>query len=162
MDDKEIYKCPRALEAFTRSELEQMLEDQESELLNEEGELDDETYGALYYEIHSRLWEFLLECASDVEDSVVRERRNEGAETTNPHYNVYSKGKDAYQEEFKLVGTYTNLEDARDFINEPYKWSNSQYKIIGIRDGKEDGQDYYTSKYPPTPEKARKSTDYAF
>lgn len=128
---------------ISRDYLEADLASRESALVNDEGELDDQTFDMLHQEILENHAGFLADSYKAVEVRVAREKRNENAEKENPHYRVYWKNENAYQQEFKKIKAYSNLSDARVFIHDGvYHGIEDKFKILEVKDDVEGDKDY--------------------
>lgn len=126
-----------------RGYLEEDLENIESDLVNENGEIDDATFEAVSNDIQNKATSFIRECCFSVESRLDRIKRNEGAEKMNLYYRVYLKNDIATLKEYTVVGLYTNLPDARDFIKDHGNTLFDHYKISEVKNGIEGGKDYY-------------------
>lgn len=127
---------------LNRAYLEEDAAGQDRELVDEDGKIDDDTFEMLSEEIRERLFEFLYDCYSAVEERQAREERNRDADVANPHYRVYWKNENAFQSEYMVAGTYKNLPDARSFIRGQIKTEYDLYKIVRVKDGIEGKKQY--------------------
>lgn len=142
--NKQIWVAPDELLQLDRAYLVEELEGQESSLLDDNNELSDKNYTALYHEINGRVWEFLMDCCSKVEEQLERDKRNLKAHLANPHYRVYWKNDGGINsKEFSLVGCYISLSDAINEINEWDKNDNDQHKILEFKNGIEAKDNLY-------------------
>lgn len=130
-------------------------EGHESELIGELGEMDDDTFEAMREEICENLWFFLMDCFSNVENRILRKKRNVGAEKEKHHFIVYWKNPNAYQNAYKAVGTYKTIEDARDYIQDQFKDEFTSYQIAEVKNNVE-------KIIEDTPQKTLFDKNYAF
>ncbi|GEM_PF-4066934 len=133
---------PNEVIKVDRKYIEGDLRNIESELLDENGNLDDATFDAIAHELFESADSFIKNCYAKVERDIARFERNMGARDTNPHYKLYSRWD---KDDFDLVGVYTNLSDARDTIREDRKniFDRYDYKITEIKDGIEGTKNFY-------------------
>jgi len=130
-DNNEILTVDRA---YVQEDLANI----ESDLLNKNGELDDDVFDEIPDEIIKGLYGYLSDCYEKVENSVLREKRNVKAEKKNAHFLVYLKNENAYQNEYKKLRAYTNLSDAEDYIhNGSLGNPDDHYEIRLVKDDQE-------------------------
>lgn len=144
-DKKYSWRDPDVALLITKDYIEEDLEyspdEVKSELLDKDGKISNEIFEEIEEEIREDISFYLMGCYGAVSHRLARDKRNEGAESLNPHYRVYWKNPNAYQNDFKLIGHYKNLEDARDYVSEQFKDEFTSYAIKEFRDGIEGEND---------------------
>lgn len=138
------WRDPDVVVLLTRDDVREYLVSQKSIILNKDGQLDEETFEELQEEILGNTWEFMADCCSTVEHRREREARNEDADKSSLHYGVYWKNENAYRPDYALVGIYKNLEDAREYVHDQVKTQDDLYKIVEVKDGKENQVGIYS------------------
>ncbi len=112
-------------------------------LVDGDGRMNNEIFEALREDIRLNLFLFIRESYSKVASHYAREARNKNAQETNPHYRVYWRNPNAYQNEYKMVRTYKTIEDARDYVLKQFKDEYTSHKIIKVVDGVEEKENLY-------------------
>ena len=109
-------------------------------IADKKGKISKEVFEWLREAAHKQLPEFTVLCLEDVEYKIERKKRNRGAAKANPHYRVYWKNANAYRPDYGLVGTYKNLEDARDSVEVETEFDF--FQIRKVVNGVEEAKDY--------------------
>lgn len=137
--EKEVSNAnyPDVVIKIDRNYIESDLSNRESDLLKNDGTLDDDDFDAIAHELFTNVAEFIDDCYDRAENSIKRERRNRGAENLDPHYRVYWKNPNAFISEFKVMSYFKTLKDAEDFISDEFKDEFTTFQIIKFENNSE-------------------------
>lgn len=89
-----------------------------------------------YEEVYETIIEGLSTLIQDSIDGVIdfneMLERNKDANKIFPHYKTYHRNENAYQPEFKAIGTFKNEEDARMFIRYDFITQYDQWRLVRV------------------------------
>jgi hypothetical protein len=116
----------------------------DKELIQQDAEtiLDRQLTDEEFEDVHSAILERVSEVVQDgihhVIDFNEMIERNIGAEKSLPHYRFLHKNDNAYQPDFRAVGTFKDEKDARQYVHHDFTTEFDQWKVVQVdKDGSE-------------------------
>jgi hypothetical protein len=144
MDTNDIWVAPKEGLNADRKFLTEMLASYECEWVNDDGEISDKNYTALYEEINFTFGDYLRDCYEKVNEQMERNERNMEAHKSPSHFRIYHRNKDVENmRDWSLSCCFNTLDDAKDEIRDWIKGPEDEYKILEVKDGIEGTEDFY-------------------
>jgi len=101
-------------------------------------QLTEKEFEDVHYAILERVSDVVQDGIHHVIDFNEMLERNKGAEKSLPHYRVLHKNDNAYQPDFRTVGTFKNEKDARQYMHQDVTTEFDQWKVVQVdKDGSE-------------------------
>lgn len=112
--------------------------------------LTDKEYEDIYEKINEDAFMLIQSSINEVIDFNEMIERNRGAEKEFPQYKVYWKNENAYQSDFKQMGTFKTEKDAKMLVHKDFIGEFDYWKIVSInKDGTE--EEVYKVHWPINP-----------
>lgn len=86
----------------------------------------------VFYKLTENLIPAVQDSIREVIDDIELTERSENAEKTFPHYEIYWRNKNAYQNEWTKVGLFKTNEDVEEFLNRHYNTPFDECNVFKV------------------------------